>query len=265
MTVRNVRNHRSRGLLRRRCSMARTGYYGERAPRAAEADPRHAGRGLQPRGDPAACSAAPQPTPAVAARGARATAAASRAAAARHAAVAVRAVAELFDRALARVTLPDPHARLRTLRESLAMAARPRGGAARRAAARRGRPAARTSTRTSPISRRAARRRAARRARRSAGSRRSTATTRRCARTTRCGPTRRCAPTRAGRRAAASPPRSPRVWAAPPQRASTARISSVAASASSPMRVRLARLDGLEHQLVEPADDRGGERGGERA
>ena len=101
MTVRNVRNHRSRGLIGPPMLEARTGYYGaehlERLKliRAMQADgfnleairrllggPHDAPIALTPEELSDRCGVSPE--------------------AARHAAVAVRAVAELFDRALER-------------------------------------------------------------------------------------------------------------------------------------------------------------------
>ena len=163
MTVRNVRNHRARGLIGPPALVGRTGYYGaehlERlkliramqaegfnleaircllggsggAPPPIEAErPRAPLRGLArrrpPRGDRAA-------------RGRRAVRPGARA-----------------------MTLPDPHAQLRTLRESLAMAARPAdeqlallpGGAAGPA---RAHPRGRRPPRAGPARRGAARRR----------------------------------------------------------------------------------------------------------
>ena len=51
MTVRNIRAHQSRGLLPPPEVRARTGLLRARAHRAAAADPRDAGGGLQPQGD----------------------------------------------------------------------------------------------------------------------------------------------------------------------------------------------------------------------
>ena len=54
MSVRNIRNHQSRGLLPPPEVRARTGYYGERARRAPAPHPGDAGRGLQAQRDRAA-------------------------------------------------------------------------------------------------------------------------------------------------------------------------------------------------------------------
>ena len=99
MTVRNVRNHRSRGLIGPPVLQARTGYYGSehlerlKLIRAMQAE----GFNLEAIGRLLGGGGAPPIPPEDLAERCRVSPAA-----ARHAAVAVREVAELFDRALER-------------------------------------------------------------------------------------------------------------------------------------------------------------------